>query len=281
MRVQATEVQFRPGQDALHRRDGRPAGQGQPELLVLMGGGDVLVRVGFHPHGHPQQDRRPDPVPRGGVGEPVDLRHRVDDDPPDPGLHRPVQLGVGLVVAMQADGVRGHAGPEQHSQLAAGTGVHAQPVLHQPARHLGAQERLAGVVDVGPAAQLRERVPEGVPEGHRPAPEVGLVEHVRWRAVLGREVPDVDPAHLQRARIVAPHRARPQLRQQLIDVGRRAEPGRDRCDAAVTGRVKGASLVSSHGFFRSAQTAGPQYRRGHRRRESPGSARVRPGPATH
>ena len=111
---------------------------------------------------------------------------------------------------------------------------------------------------------------ESVSEGHRPGPEVGFVEHVRGRAVLGREVADVNPAHLQRARAVAPHRAGPQLGQQFVDVRRRAEPGRDRCDAAVTGRVKGASLVSSHDFFRSAQTAGPQYRRDRRRGESRG-----------
>ena len=63
---------------------------------------------------------------------------------------------------------------------------------------------------------------------------------------LSREIKGGNPAYLERARIVAPHRAGPQSRQQFIDVRRRAEPSRHRSDAAIAGRVQCTSLVSRH-----------------------------------
>ena len=158
--------------------------------------GDVLVRVRLDPDGHPQHDRRAHAEARRSVRQPVYLGQRVNHDPPDPGPQRAIKLGVRLVVAMQADVLRRCAGPQHDSQLTAGAGIQAQPVAGKPAGHLGAEERLARVVDVGAAAEVGKRMVECVPEGHRPGPEIGLVEHVRRRAVLGREIPDIDPADL-------------------------------------------------------------------------------------
>ena len=59
---------------------------------------------------------------------------------------------------------------------------------------VGAQERLAGVVDV----VGRERLAEGAGAG----PEVGLVEDVRRRAVLGGQVAHVDAADVEGAVVV-------------------------------------------------------------------------------
>ena len=71
---------------------------------------------------------------RGRVGHPVDLHERVDDDPPDPRVERARDLGVGLVVAVQADVRAGDAGPQRDRELAARGGVDAQALLVHPAR---------------------------------------------------------------------------------------------------------------------------------------------------
>ena len=202
--------------------------------------------MGLHTDGHPEQDRYPHAVLCRDAGQPADLRQRVDDDPPDSPGHRPLELGVGLVVAVQADVPAGLAGPLQHGQLAAGAGIQPYPVVGQPAGHLGAQERLARVVDVGAAAQVRERIPESVAEGHGPGPEVGLIEHVYRGAVLRREVADADPAHLQRTRRVTADGLGPYLRQQYVDVIGRPEPGGDGRHTPVTRCVQGTRFMGRH-----------------------------------
>ena len=89
--------------DDTQRVEGRARREGQPELLVLVTGGDVLVPARVHSRGHANQYGSDNP---GGGREPAkhpDLRHRVDDDAPDSHLERAAQFGVGLVVAVQSD----------------------------------------------------------------------------------------------------------------------------------------------------------------------------------
>ena len=87
---------------------------------------------------------------------------------------------------------------------------------------------------------------ERVTERHRPGTEIRFVKHVRGGAVLGGEIPDVDPTDLQRTGLFAADGSRPQLRDQFVDVGWRTEPGGNSRDTAVSGSMKGASFVSRH-----------------------------------
>ncbi len=185
------------------------------------------------------------------VGQPVDLGQRVDHDAADAGVDRALQLGAGLVVAVQPDRGRVEPRPQGDGELGAGAGVEPQALLRHPARHLGAQERLAGVVDVGAAAQVRERRVEGRREIPRAGTEVVLVEHVDRRAVVAGDLPDVEPGDGQRP-VRSPLDPRgPQVRHQPVRVGRDGEPGR----RAVPLGVQGTGLVRPH------VTSGPAPRR--------------------
>ena len=162
MRVDAEQPQLgarQHGEQPLHR--GRvPVGRRdrEAELLVLVGRRDVLVAARVHPGGHADHHRRAASRSRGdGVGDPVDLHERVDDDPADARVERPRDLRVRLVVAVQADVRAGDPGAQRDRELAARGGVDAQALLVHPARDRDGQERLARVVDVDARADLRER----------------------------------------------------------------------------------------------------------------------------
>ena len=133
------------------------AGDREPELLVLVRSGDVLVGVRLDP------GRHPDHHPRGGAelggdgGQAVDLVEGVDDDPPDAEADGPDQLDAALVVAVEADALHREAGPLGHRQLAARADVEVQPLLGQPPDGGRRQEALAGEEDV----VRRERLLEG------------------------------------------------------------------------------------------------------------------------
>ena len=60
-----------------------PAGEAETKLLVLMGGGDVFVSVGFDPDSDPDHDRCHHRQSLGGRGHPLDLFEGVDHDPAD------------------------------------------------------------------------------------------------------------------------------------------------------------------------------------------------------
>ena len=62
----------------------------------------------------------------------------------------------GLVVAVEADPGRVDAGAQRDGQLAGRADVEAQPLLGDPAGDRGAEERLAGVVDVVALERLRK-----------------------------------------------------------------------------------------------------------------------------
>ena len=88
---------------------------------------------------------------------------------PTPASSARVDLGVGLVVAVQADVRAGHAAAQRDRQLATGRGVDAQALLVHPAGDSGAEERLARVVDVDVGADRGEGPREALAEGPGPA----------------------------------------------------------------------------------------------------------------
>ena len=132
------------------------------------------------------------PSARRDSGDDADLGERVDDDPADADRERPVDLLVGLVVAVHRD--PGAAACPRVARARARrrtTTSMREAVVAHPSRHLRAQERLARVVDGARRAVLGERRGELVAERRGAAAHVVLVHHIEGRAVLGREGVDV------------------------------------------------------------------------------------------
>ena len=114
------------------------------------------------------------------LSQPLDLVEGVDDDRPDPCGDGLAQLGDRLVVAVHADPLGREPGGKRDGELAAGAHVQAQALLGDPAGDRGAEERLAGVVDVFRMRPRSGRVGPGAP------PQIRLVEQDHRRAVLAR-----------------------------------------------------------------------------------------------
>ena len=165
--VQPDQPQVVGGEYPAHRGHRGTAGQRQPELLVLVRGGDELVGVRLDADRHPHQHVLHHARRAGDLVEPLDLGHRVQHDVADAGLHRGGQLVDGFVVAVQGDSLGREAGVQRDGELAAAAHVQRQAFLVDPARHLGAQERLGRVADVLAAAESRRRS-RGSATGSRP-----------------------------------------------------------------------------------------------------------------
>src|SRR5436190_2158306 len=73
VRVESGQVERVLLQDPVDRGPGGAAGERETELLVLVRGGDVLVRVRLDPDGDPDHDARPRSRLPGDPAEPVDL----------------------------------------------------------------------------------------------------------------------------------------------------------------------------------------------------------------
>ena len=86
--VQPDELERRLGEHPLDRAGRLATGQGEPELLVLVGGRDVLVRVRLDADLDADHHRRADAAIGGELGEPADLVEGVDDDPADARVER-------------------------------------------------------------------------------------------------------------------------------------------------------------------------------------------------
>ena len=152
---------------AAYRGHRRAAGQRQAELLVLVGGGDELVGVRLDADGDAHEHVLHDAGRTGDRVEAFDLGHRVEHDVPDAGLDGRGQLVDGFVVAVQRDSLGREVGVQRDGEFAATADVQRQALLVDPARHLGAQERLGGVVHVARRRRRRRRS-RGSASGSRP-----------------------------------------------------------------------------------------------------------------
>ena len=137
-----------------------------------------------------------------------------------------MDFAVGLVVPVQGDVGAGDAGAEGDGEFAAGRRVQAQPLFLDPADHGGAQEGLAGIVDVHSPANIGEGVVERVAERPGPGPEVGLAQHEQRRAVLALQLADRQPLDGELAVVVPRDTARPQRFVEGVEVGGDLEPAR-------------------------------------------------------
>lgn len=215
-------------------------GQREPELLVLVRGGDELVGVRLHADRHPDHHRLPDTPVAGHLVQPGDLEERVQHDGADPGRHALFEFRHGLVVAVHGDALGREPGPQRDGQLAAAAHVQGEPLGGDPPGHLGAQERLRRVVH-------RARLAVGLGELPAAGTEVGLVQHEQRRAVARGQLPDVHAGDLHRAVCRTPAGvARPHVRRQRVQFFRGC-----RRDAGGVGRdvqvgVPGSGGVRSH-----------------------------------
>ena len=162
----------------------------EPELRIVLTGGDELVGVGVDPGRDPQQDvgRGSDPLLVEHV-EAVELVERVDDDVTHTGRDRLTQLVDALVVAVQHARRGGHAGRQRDVELTAGRDVEQHPLLVREPRHRPAQERLRGV----DGTLVTERG-DGLAAAR---PQVRLVVDEQRCAELGRQLLDRAPTDRQ------------------------------------------------------------------------------------
>lgn len=149
-----------------------PVGERDAELLVLVRGGDELVRVRLDADGDPDLHPLPPAERLRDVRDPHDLLEGVEHDPPDTGLDGRVDLRGRLVVAVEGDAVGGHPGGQRGRQLTPGADVQIEPLLVQPPHDGTRQEGLARVEHVGVVTE------RGTPRP-RPLPEVRLVDEVQ------------------------------------------------------------------------------------------------------
>ena len=151
--VQTDKAQMIGGEHAAHSDHRGPACQRQTELLVFVGGGDELVGVRLDADGDAHQHVLYDSRRGGDLIETFDLRHRVDHHVSDAGLDGRLQLIDRFIVAVQCDSISREIGMQRDGELAAAADIQRQPLLVDPARHLGAQERLRRVAHVLTAAE--------------------------------------------------------------------------------------------------------------------------------
>ncbi len=205
--VQADEAEIVGREDAPHGLHGVAAGEREPELLVLVRGGDELVGVGLDAHGHADEHVLDDTGLTGDRVEPVDLGERVEHDVPDPGGHGGLQFADGLVVAVHRDLPGGEAGVQGHGELTTGRDVERESFLMDPPRDLAAQERLRRVV------HLRRRT-EGLRDLPAAGAEVVLVDDEQRGAVLLGELGHRDAGDAHDAVLAARRVARPTRRER-------------------------------------------------------------------
>src|SRR5690606_27790200 len=158
-----------------------------------VGGRDEHEGAGLDPDRHADHHRRDDAEPGSGGLDPLDLIETVDDDLAHTVGECLLDLRATLVVAAHPNSLGGHAGAPGDRDPTTGCDVEPEAFIDDPSGDLGAQERLAGVVDVGTTAYLGERTCVVVAEGAGTAAEVLLVEDVGRGAELGSDRADVEP----------------------------------------------------------------------------------------
>jgi len=176
------------------RRSAR--GDGEAELGVLLPGAHELVGVCLDARRHPDEDPRPGRGRRGRLQQAAETGHLVEgvhDDAADAVLEGGGQLARRLVVAVQDEALRGHAGRERHMELATGRDVEVHALLVGQPGHGPAQEGLGGVSDAVPPG--RHSVPAGT------AQVVLVVDEQRGPELLG-QFQEVDAADVEVALLV-------------------------------------------------------------------------------
>ena len=120
--------------------------------------------------------------------EPVDVVEVVDDDGADPGAHGHLEVRVGLGIPVHDDVARGYAAGQGQHELTRAGDVDAEPFLRHDAVAGRAGERLRREEHLRPRPPRRQLVAE-LPG---PRAQGGLVDHVRRRAELRRDVVEPD-----------------------------------------------------------------------------------------
>jgi hypothetical protein len=222
--VQAEEVEARPGADRGDRV--RRIREGDAELLVLTRRGEVLVGVRVDAAVEAEAHRLPAGVAGSGIRDPLDLDLAVDDDHADAHGHGSIDLGDRLVVAMEAEPGRVDPGGERDGEFSPAAHVDVQAGLGDPARDLGGEERLSGVVDPGGRADAGELAIERLAHEGRARTNVRLIDHEERRAETGGEVRDGHAGDLELTGCRARRPVRPEPGCERVRIGRMGEPRR-------------------------------------------------------
>ena len=156
----------------------------------------------------------------------------------DSGLDGSGQFGDRFVVAVQRDPLGREVGMQRDGQFAAGADVQRQAFLVDPAGDFAAQERLAGIVHVGAAAERGRDLAAA-------RPEVVLVDDEQRRAVLLGERRQRDAADADHAVVAANGVARPDIRCQLQQFFGRSRARRNAAVAELFG-VPGPGGMGVH-----------------------------------
>ena len=148
------------------------------------------MRIGLDARADAQDDPLLDAVGHRLLGDAVELLVGVDDEARNARLDALVDLALGLVVALREDAVHREARCLRERQLAAARDVDADALFGDDLVGGDRAERLRRVDD----GALRVADLELVHVGAQLAADVVLVVHVQGRAVLARDVKQVDPA---------------------------------------------------------------------------------------
>ena len=148
MAVQASELKVRSIVGCLHGTESRAGHQRQAEFLVLVAGGNELVRVRFHAGLHADEHVLGNALLTGdtvqGVQFLVGIHHHVPHTTGDAGT----QEGFGLIVAVYGDALRGKIHSQRDEQLILTSHVEGETFLFHPAGNARGQKRFRGIVDV-------------------------------------------------------------------------------------------------------------------------------------
>ena len=214
-----------PGELTDAGRGGRGIRERESEFLVFVRGREEVVRLGVDAAVDAQEHRLRGTAPLHDRAEALDLDQAVDDDRPDADLDRALQLGEGLVVAVEAETGRVGTRRQRDRELAARADVDGQALLGHPAHHLGAEERLAGVVHARLHAVQGRRRAEGLQRATRGLADELLVEDVQRRAESVSQLGRRDAPEPEHAVVVALRRRRPHRRSERVRVVGHVQPG--------------------------------------------------------
>ena len=201
MAVDARKIEMRLLQDMAGQAHGLAVGDAVAELAVVLAGHDELVRVRGDARLDAEQHALVPAVRGADALEAGDLLVVVDDDAADAGGDGHLQLGVGLVVAVEMEVLRIKTGLDGRIELAAGDDVRMDALGGEDRIDERGAQRLAGVGDL---VALAEVAAHRLGEGAAVFAQAAFAHHIGRRAVFAAEVDQIDAVHQQMA--VAAHR---------------------------------------------------------------------------